>query len=138
MMSIEQRLRDLQDARDDPRESLATVNSAESVRNNAGQGLAQLPYLTINDILHLRAQGYQSLDDLEERLLEVPEPAWGHVIELVRSEVLIVDPSKLTVPDDHEDGQPRCLAYTKSGERCRNKSRSSSKYCSSHKGYQPS
>lgn len=33
--------------------------------------------------------------------------------------------------------QPQCAALTEGGKQCRNSSRGSSKYCASHKGYQP-
>lgn len=35
------------------------------------------------------------------------------------------------------DYQPQCAALTADGKQCRNSSRGTSKYCASHKGYQP-
>jgi hypothetical protein len=35
------------------------------------------------------------------------------------------------------DLQPQCMALTEDGAQCRNSARGDSKYCSSHKGYQP-
>lgn len=35
------------------------------------------------------------------------------------------------------DYQPQCAALTADGKQCRNSSRGASKYCASHKGYQP-
>lgn len=35
------------------------------------------------------------------------------------------------------DLQPQCMALTEDGAQCRNSARGESKYCSSHKGYQP-
>ncbi|MEK6974758.1 MAG: hypothetical protein AABY18_00285 [Candidatus Thermoplasmatota archaeon] len=35
------------------------------------------------------------------------------------------------------DYQPQCSALTEDGQQCRNSARGESKYCSSHKGYQP-
>lgn len=39
--------------------------------------------------------------------------------------------------DDAGDLQPQCMALTEDGAQCRNSARGDSKYCSSHKGYQP-
>src|ERR1041385_3629511 len=35
------------------------------------------------------------------------------------------------------DYQPQCAALTADGKQCRNSARRASKYCASHKGYQP-
>src|ERR1041385_4387414 len=35
------------------------------------------------------------------------------------------------------DYQPQCAALTADGKQCRNSARGASKYCASHKGYQP-
>jgi hypothetical protein len=35
------------------------------------------------------------------------------------------------------DYQPQCAALTEDGSQCRNSARGTSKYCASHKGYQP-
>lgn len=39
--------------------------------------------------------------------------------------------------DGAGDLQPQCMALTEDGAQCRNSARGDSKYCSSHKGYQP-
>jgi hypothetical protein len=36
-----------------------------------------------------------------------------------------------------KDLEPQCVALTEDGAQCRNSSRHGSKYCASHKGYQP-
>lgn len=43
-------------------------------------------------------------------------------------------PSKAAVGDEYH---PQCVALTADGAQCRNSTRGASKYCSSHKGYQP-
>ena len=40
-------------------------------------------------------------------------------------------------PKPKADYQPQCAALTADGAQCRNSSRGTSKYCASHKGYQP-
>ncbi len=80
---------------EEPADQLASVSSNESARNSSGPGLAMLPYLTINDIIQLRAAGFDDLDDLEERVLEVPESAWQHVIELIRADIVRPRPDAL-------------------------------------------
>ncbi len=54
-----------------------------------------LPFLTINDIIALRDHDFHELEDIEQRLFEVPEPAWEHVLDLVRARVIRVEPDDL-------------------------------------------
>lgn len=84
---------------EEPAEQLASVSSNESARTSSGPGLAMLPYLTINDIIELRAEGFDELEDLEQRILEVPETAWEHVLELVRADIVRPRPEALSPPD---------------------------------------
>lgn len=139
--AVRRRIRDLQEAlEEDPRE-LATGGSADSIRSSSS-GLATVPFLTINDIILLRDLGISSLDELEANMVEVPDPVWPHVLALVEARVL--DPASSMssaasrAAGANGDGEGRCLALTKAGVRCRNNAREGSKYCSSHKGYQPS
>lgn len=37
----------------------------------------------------------------------------------------------------HSDYKPQCAALTEDGQQCRNSARGVSRYCASHKGYQP-
>lgn len=80
-------------------EQLASVSSNESARSSSGPGLSMLPYLTINDIIQLRAAGFDDLDDLEARVLEVPETAWEHVLELIRADIVRPKPEALRAED---------------------------------------
>lgn len=112
---------------------METQSSPGSARSSAKKGLAYLPYLTIGDIVHLRKEGIADLESLEARLLEVPEPVWPHVLDLVRARVLEV-PRRTS--RSNGDGST-CLALTRSGSRCNNPPREGSDYCASHKGYQP-
>lgn len=133
-----QRIRQLQDALEADPLTLETSNSPESARSVSS--LAYLPYLTINDIIVLRDAGMTSLDEIKEGILEVPEAAWPHVLDLVRSRVLEINPGHLEAPAETNGaagGNPQCLALTKQGTRCRNPAREGSTYCASHKGYQP-
>lgn len=141
---VEERIRQLRQAAEGEPRELVTANSPQSVRNNSGQGLATVPYLTIGDIIQLKAAGYEDLEAIEDRILEVPDRAWDHVVHLVEARVLEVPlgdlEAKATAKAEaaEEEGTPRCLAFTKAGNRCRNLSREGSKYCASHKGYRPS
>lgn len=143
---LRERVAQIEAVLDDQPVSLNTANSPGSVRSSSGSDLATLPYLTINDIIQLKAAGFHELEDLEERILEVPEAAWEHVIDLVRARVLEPERAEL-MPQlveleekarQEADLNPQCLALTKSGTRCKNAARTNSKYCASHKGYQPS
>ncbi|MDX1612334.1 MAG: hypothetical protein R3185_08185 [Candidatus Thermoplasmatota archaeon] len=96
---LTERRRQVQEAIEAPAEPLASVSSNESVRSGSGPGLSMLPYLTINDIIALRAASFEDLEDLEARILEVPEPAWGHVLELVTAGIVRPPPEALTASD---------------------------------------
>lgn len=143
---LRQRVAQIEAVLEEPPVSLNTANSAGSVRSNAGSDLATLPYLTINDIIQLKAAGFDELEDIETRLLEIPETAWDHVVDLVRARVVRPQPADLKSQmvdleekaREEADLNPQCLALTKAGTRCKNPARKGSKYCSSHKGYQPS
>lgn len=89
----------MEEAIEEPAEQLASVSSNESARTSSGPGLAMLPYLTINDIIQLRAAGFDELEDLEERILEVPESAWAHVLELIRANIVRPQPGALRPPE---------------------------------------
>lgn len=49
----------------------------------------------------------------------------------------LAERSERNEADGASDLQPQCMALTDDGAQCRNSSRGDSKYCSSHKGYQP-
>lgn len=89
------RIRQVEEAMEEPAEQLASVSSNESARSSSGPGLSMLPYLTINDIIQLRAAGFDELEDLEERILEVPDRAWAHVLELIRADIVRPQPGAL-------------------------------------------
>lgn len=132
-----ERIQQIEDALDEEPLELQTTNSPDSARS--GAGLAYAPFLTINDIIALRGAGMRDLEDIEQRILEVPEPAWTHVLDLVRARVLDVTPGTIKAPGTNGRGQDtgQCLALTKQGSRCQNHAREGSSYCASHKGYQP-
>lgn len=90
-----QRVRDVQAAIEGEQRSLVTGGSVSSIRTSSGPGLAMLPFLTINDIIALRENDFHELEDIEQRLLEVPEPAWEHVLDLVRARVIRVEAQDL-------------------------------------------
>ncbi|MES2153656.1 MAG: hypothetical protein V4510_00790 [bacterium] len=46
-------------------------------------------------------------------------------------------PPKKAAPSSDDGYHPQCSAITTDGSQCRNSTRGSSKYCASHKGYQP-
>ncbi|HUR26360.1 MAG TPA: hypothetical protein VM327_10150 [Candidatus Thermoplasmatota archaeon] len=46
-------------------------------------------------------------------------------------------PAKAKRDTSDADYQPQCAALTEDGQQCRNSARGVSRYCSSHKGYQP-
>ena len=54
-----------------------------------------------------------SAEELRQRLTQTKAKAVGH------------------------DYQPQCAALTEDGQQCRNSARGVSRYCASHKGYQP-
>lgn len=139
--AFRERIRELEEARSGPPQELETVSSPESARSAADQGLARAPFLRISDIMLLRDEGIESLDELEDRLLEVPDAVWPRVLDLIRARVIQVDKGlarRRDLGQPNGDGAGRCLALTKAGDRCQNQARSGSKYCASHKGYQPS
>lgn len=160
------RIRQVEEAMEGHPRALATGGSTESIRSSSGPGLAMLPFLTINDIIALRRAGFKGLQDIEDRVLEVPDAAWEHVLELVEAGIARVPPTALVPPSakpkkaeaaassasngassakaeapkpkkPEKVKQERCAAQTADGRRCKNPSRQGSKYCSSHKGYRP-
>ncbi len=141
---IRERVRAVTDAAQSQRRSLNTQTSSDAARNAASQGLAYLPFLTINDIILLKDAGITNLETLEEKILSVPAPTWDHVVCLIEAGVVRIQPGSLNAAEAEAraaaeaDGNMQCLALTKAGTRCRNISRDGSKYCGSHKGYRPS
>lgn len=139
--AVRERLRDVQQALEEAPRELVTGSSPDSIRSSSS-GLARIPFLTINDIIQLRGQGIDTIDGLEAHYLDVPASTWPHVLDLVRARILrpaeTHPPISKAVDNGPEGGASRrCLALTKKGDPCRNQARDGSKYCSSHKGYQP-
>lgn len=134
-----ERLRHVEEALRSQPVEMETQSSPDAVRSAAQKGLAYLPYLTIEDIIQLRAEGIHDFETLESRVTDVPEAVWPHVLWLVRARVLRVPNRKAHGRRAHGngDGSRPCMALTRSGGRCKNAPREGSKYCSSHKGYQP-
>jgi len=66
----------------------AKFPSAEAARLRGQEGLVQLPYLTVNDLLALRKAGFKDVEDLERRWHEIPDEAWRSVVYLVEARVL--------------------------------------------------
>lgn len=134
------RIRELDEALAEEPMDLNTVNSPETARSSAS-GLARIPFLRIDDIVRLRAQGITTIEELEDSVLEVPETTWPQILDLARTRVLEVDTSEMSLPEGPEENGEgelsRCMALTREGRQCRNKSREGSKYCGAHKGYQP-
>lgn len=135
-----ERLRDVEEAlRGQPTE-LETQSSPDAARSAGKKGLAYLPYLTLADIVHLRSAGIRDLETLQEKVMEVPDPVWPRIVDLLEARVLEVPQASLAgaaAGAGNGSGQQRCLALTRSGGRCRNPPRGGSDYCASHKGYQP-
>ena len=54
-----------------------------------------------------------------------------------KMDAALAERSERNEADAAGDLQPQCMALTEDGAQCRNSARGESKYCSSHKGYQP-
>lgn len=91
----EARIQQIEEVLEDQPADLATKSSVESIRSSTGGGLATLPYLTINDIIALRDEEITQLEQIEARMLDLPDEAWSHVLDLVRARVVQVSPSEL-------------------------------------------
>lgn len=94
-LSPEDRIQHIEEALEEGPVDLVTGSSVDSIRSSTGPGLARLPYLTINDIIALRDVDITELEQIEENILTIPEPAWEHVVDLVRARVVQVSPDQL-------------------------------------------
>lgn len=91
----DERIEQIEAVLEEDQVQLATGSSVESIRSSTGSGLATLPYLTINDIVALRDAGITEFEEIEEQILELPDAAWPHVLDLVRARVIQVSPNEL-------------------------------------------
>lgn len=91
----EERIEQIEQALEEDQVQLATGSSVESIRSNSGSGLATLPYLTINDIVVLRNADIKEFEHIQANILTLPDSAWPHVLDLVRSRVLDPQPNEL-------------------------------------------
>lgn len=98
------RIEQIEQALEEEQVQLATGSSVDSIRSSTGPGLARLPYLTINDIVVLKDAGMEEFEEIEANLLEVPDPAWEHVLDLVRARVIQVSPNELRAELDGTAG----------------------------------
>lgn len=71
----------------EPRD-LATFPSAEAARLRGQEGLVQVPYLSVTDLLHLRHLGFKDIEDLEARWTEIPDEVWPRIVHLVEARVI--------------------------------------------------
>lgn len=91
----EERIRQIEEVLEEDPVDLATGSSVDSIRSSSGPGLARLPYLTINDILALRDAGITEFEEIEANVLDLPDTAWDHVLDMVRARIIQVKPSEL-------------------------------------------
>lgn len=90
-----ERIRQIEEALEEEPIDLATGSSVESVRSSTGSDMSRLPFLRVNDIIALRDAGLEGLEEIENNILEVPDTAWPHVLDMVRARVVQVRPSEL-------------------------------------------
>lgn len=105
----------------------------------------EIPFRHGDYVLYARKVKLKNGGDVEIYFFSRHKPASGHMAAKPKDRVVGVNRKtglpflrKADKPEEEEKKyRPQCAALTEHGKQCRNSARAGSKYCASHKGYQP-